>query len=42
MIHSNDLTPEHHAMVFALSQHHEPRNYEKASKDPDWIQAMNK
>jgi len=36
------LLAEHHALVTTLTQCQEPRTYEEASKNPGWVQAMNK
>ena len=42
IVHSVFLPSEHHALVSALAQYHEPTCYEEAFKDPGWVQAMQK
>jgi len=42
IIPSTYLLVSHHAMVSLISEYTEPENYEEASKDPGWVEAMNK
>ena len=35
------LSPSYHSAILFVTQQVEPKSYTKASKDPNWIQAMN-
>jgi len=42
LIPSSSLPHSHHALVSLLTQYTEQSSFEEASKDPGWVQAMNK
>jgi len=42
LIHSSHLPVEYHALVSTLTKYTEPRPYEEASKELEWVAAMEK
>jgi len=42
LVHSTHFSSEHHVLLSLLSQYQEPKTYEQATKDPAWVEVMNK
>ena len=42
MIDSSHLPAKHHALVSTLTKYVEPKSYEEASREPGWVEAMEK
>jgi len=42
LIDSSHLPAKHHALVSTLTKYVEPKSYEEASREPGWVEAMEK